>query len=278
MEDPGYPAAVSLFQASGAKVVGVPVYETGLNCAAGRRKFKSAKLAYVTPNCQFPLGITMSLERRRELLHWAQSENAWIFEDDYDGEFGFSGRPLAALKSLDGAQCVIYSNSFNKVLFPTLRLGYLVVPPKLIDAVAAAKSIMDRFPPVVDQAILCDFISAGHLGQHIRRMREIYADRYNTLISCVRARLEGLMEISPKFTGLQTIGWLAKGIEDIDASRLAASRGIDSVPLSKLTINRSMPPAMVLGVAYADTQAIRSGVNELASVLCELKSRGTRPR
>ncbi len=213
----------------------------------------------------------MSLERRRELLHWAQKENAWIFEDDYDGEFGFSGRPLTALKSLDGSQCVIYSNSFNKLLFPTLRLGYLVVPPKLIDAAAAAKSIMDRFLPVLDQSILYDFISGGHLGQHVRRMREIYLDRFNTLLNCSRVKLAGLMELSPTFTGLQTIGWLAKGIKDVDASRFAASRGIDSVPLSKLTINRSMPPAMVLGVAYADVQTIRHGVNELASVLRELK-------
>ena len=271
VEDPGYPGAVSLFRASGARVVAVPVDEQGLDCAAGRGRYRGARMAYVTPSCQFPLGVTMSLSRRLELLTWAKENNAWVFEDDYDGVFRFSGRPLAALRSLDASGCVIYSNSFNKLLFPTLRLGFLLVPPRLVDAVTAAKSVIERFPPFLEQAILCDFITEGHFGRHIRRMREMYSSRLGVMVQDAREKLSGLMDLSPVHTGLQAIGWLADGIDDAEACRLAAVNGIDSVALSTLTLNRSMPPAMLLGVASADDRAIHNGIEGLATVLRSLR-------
>jgi GntR family transcriptional regulator / MocR family aminotransferase len=274
VEDPAYAAATCLLRAVGSEVVGVPVDAEGINCDAGRLRCRLAKLAYVTPGCQFPLGVTMSLERRLALLRWAQEAGAWIFEDDYDSQLRFDGRPLSALHSLDGSGCVIYSNSFNKMLFSALRLGFLVVPPRLVDAVTAARSIIDRFPAVLDQVTLCDFISEGHMEQHMRRMRELYATRLDALVQSARRNLDGVMEVSPKHGGLQLVGWLAKDIEEDEACRRAAERGIDSVALSSLTIDREMPPALVLGVTSADVRAIRRGVKRLGHTLRELQARG----
>jgi GntR family transcriptional regulator / MocR family aminotransferase len=272
MEDPGYAGATTLLRALGTQVIGVPVDAEGIDCSAGLRRSRFARLCYVTPGCQFPLGVTMSLQRRLALLRWAHEEGAWIFEDDYDSQLRFSGRPLAALQSLDSEGCVIYANSFNKMLFSSLRLGFLVVPPRLIDAVAAARSIVDRFPPILDQAILCDFMSEGHMDQHMRRMRELYAERFDALIRSASRDLDDVMEFSPIHAGLQIVGWLAKDLDEGDACQRAADHGIDSVPLSKFTVDRSMAPGLVLGVGSADVRAIRRGVKRLGQALRELRS------
>jgi GntR family transcriptional regulator / MocR family aminotransferase len=258
-------------RAVGTEVIGVPVDAEGLQWSAGRRRHRSARMAYVTPGCQFPLGVTMSLPRRRALLEWARRENAWIFEDDYDGAFRFSGRPLAALQSLDSAGHVIYSNTFNKLLFPSLRLSFLIVPPRLVDAVAAARSVLERFPPLLDQAILCDFITEGHLALHMRRMRDLYASRLDRLVRCARAELSGVLEMSPQRAGLQIVGWLPEGVDDIQACQLGAAHGVDSVPLSLLSVDRKPPPGLVLGVASSGDRAIRRGMERLGRALRELK-------
>jgi GntR family transcriptional regulator/MocR family aminotransferase len=271
VEDPGYVAVAALLRAVGAAVVGVPVDAEGLQWSAGRRRPRSARMAYVTPGCQFPLGVTMSLPRRRALLEWARRQNAWIFEDDYDGSFRFSGRPLAALQSLDSGGHVIYSNTFNKVLFPALRLAFLVVPPRLVDSVAAARSVLDRFPPLLDQAILCDFIAGGHLAQHMRRMRDLYASRLDRLVRCARVELGSVLEMSPLRAGLQIVGWLPADMNDVEACQRAAQYGVDSVPLSLLGIERPPPPGLVLGVAPAGDRAIRRGVERLGRALREMQ-------
>ena len=271
MEDPGYAGATSLLRALGAQVVGVPVDDAGIDCEAVPKRFRQAKLAYVTPSCQFPLGLTLSLERRLALLRWAHERSAWIFEDDYDSQLQFSGRPLAALCSLDTGGQVVYSNSFNKMLFTSLRMGFLVLPPPLIDAVAAARSILDRFPSVLDQATLCDFLTEGHMDQHMRRMRELYESRLDTLTRAVQRDLDGVLQLKPGQGGLQVVGWLGENIDEIEACDAAAAQGINSVPLSKLTIDRKMPPALVLGVASADVGAIRQAVARLGNVLRPLQ-------
>lgn len=267
MEDPGYPAATALFRAAGAEVVGVPVDEAGLT---GEPRLP-VKLAYVTPGCQFPLGVTLSLPRRQRLLEWARRANAWVIEDDYDGEFRFSGRPLAALRSLDTSGCVIYMNSFNKSVFPTLRLGFVLVPAPLHAAVLAARTALDRHPPALDQAILCDFISGGHLSRHLRRMREVCAERIDLLSRRVAAELDGMMTLAPTHLGLHAVGWLPEEWSDEEAARLAAEHEVDSVALSRFAIARSVPPALVLGVAVGDAQAIRRGVTRMATALRKLR-------
>jgi GntR family transcriptional regulator / MocR family aminotransferase len=275
VEDPCYTALASLLRAAGAEVVGVPVDEAGIDCDAGRRRARYAKLACVTPGCHFPLGVTLSLPRRLALLEWAREAGAWIFEDDYDSQLGFGGRPLAALWSLDRSGCVIYSNSFSKMLFPSLRLGFLVVPRPLVAALEGARSVLQRFPAVLDQAVLAEFIAAGHMEQHLRRMRDLYTMRHDTLVRIAKRELGDVLQLSPLTAGLQTVGWLAAGIPELEASRLAAEQGLVALPLSRLTIERSMPPAIVLGAAATDIPAMRRGLEQLGSILRRLRSANT---
>ena len=272
VEDPCYTAIPALLRALGAEVVGVPVDEAGLDCEAGRRRARAAKLACVTPACHFPLGVTLSLQRRLALLEWSRAAGAWIFEDDYDSQLGFSGRPLAALRGLDRTGCVIYSNSFSKLLFPSLRLGFLIVPPPLLGAVEAARSVLQRFPAVLDQAVLAEFIAGGHMEQHMRRMRDLYTRRHDALVRLAQEELADVLRLSPVTAGLQTVGWLAAGIPELEASRLAVERGIVAVPLSQLTVERAMPPALVLGAADTDIPAIKRGVAQLGTILRGLRA------
>ena len=181
MEDPGYPGAVFSLRAAGAQVVPVPVDGDGLIVEEGRKAQPRARMAYVTPSNQFPLGVAMAQHRRRELLDWAAQENAWIVEDEYDAEYRYFGRPLTSLQGTDRSGCVIYVGTFTKMLFNSLRLGFLVVPERIVDAFAAARTLLDRHPPTLDQAILADFILDGHFGHHVRRMRQMYARRMAVL-------------------------------------------------------------------------------------------------
>lgn len=172
VEDPGYPGMVSVLRAGGARIIPVPVDHYGIQVSVGMRRARKAKLAYVTPANQFPLGSVMPIERRLSLLQWAFEEGAWIVEDDYDSEYRYSGHPVAALQGLDRNGSAIYVGTFTKMLFPALRIGFLVLPSRIVDAFSAAKSIVDRHAPTLDQAILAEFILEGHFGHHVRRMRQ----------------------------------------------------------------------------------------------------------
>lgn len=171
MEDPGYPGAAIAFEAVGAKIAAARVDDEGMELRDS--VLHGARLVYVTPGHQFPLGITMSLARRLELLEWARKSGALILEDDYDSEYRYSGRPVPAMQGLDRNGLVLFAGSFSKVLFPSLRLGYLVIPADLLDYFAAAISVTSRHAPLLEQAVLCDFITEGHFGRHLRRMREV---------------------------------------------------------------------------------------------------------
>jgi GntR family transcriptional regulator/MocR family aminotransferase len=230
-------------------------------------RLRHARLAYVTPGHQFPLGISMSLPRRLALLEWARKSGAVIFEDDYDSEYRYAGRPLPALQGLDRHGQVLFAGSFSKVLFPSLRLGYLVVPPSLIDAVTATRSITTRHAPLMEQAVLCDFIIEGHFARHLRRMREIYAERRSVLLECARERLAGLFEIVGVEAGLQTAGWLRGGTDAYTAARAAAERDVEVTPLSRYAIGPAVQPGLQLGFAAVDAVEIRRGVRDLAIAL-----------
>src|SRR6266850_5203871 len=229
MEEPGYPGAAVVFRALGARICAVPVDAEGLDLYRGRRKWKSARLAYVTPAHQFPLGVTMSLRRRLALLEWARRSGTLIFEDDYDSEYRYSGRPIPAMQGLDRSGVVIFAGSFSAVLFPALRLGYLVVPAEMVDVFAAAESVSTHHPPLLEQAVLCDFIIEGHFARHIRRMRELYAERLQVLLESAKERFSGLLEISSVEAGLQTIGWLKRGVRAQRIAELAVSRNVEVV-------------------------------------------------
>jgi GntR family transcriptional regulator/MocR family aminotransferase len=209
----------------------------------------------------------MSLPRRLALLEWAHHAGAMIFEDDYDSEYRYSGRPLPALQGLDRQGVVLFAGSFSKMLFPSLRLGYLIVPADLVDRFAAVKSITTRHAPLLDQAVLCDFITEGHFGRHIRRMRTVYAERLAVLQECVRTELGGLLEMPKIEAGLQTVGWLRKGIDGEWAAKAAAARQVEVVPLSRYCRRPLARQGVQLGFAGIAPREIRRGVRELAVAL-----------
>ena len=266
MEEPGYPGAAVVFRAVGARVRRVPVDAEGLDLESGRSRWKTPRLVYVTPGHQFPLGVTMSLRRRLALLEWARRAGALIFEDDYDSEYRYSGRPIPALQGLDRSGVVIFAGSFSAVLFPALRLGYLVVPPEMVDVFAAAESVSTHHPPLLDQAVLCDFITEGHFARHIRRMRELYAERLSVLLECAREKLSDAIEISSVEAGLQSVGWLRRGLRARRVARLASARNVEVVPLDVYASGRSPREGLILGFAALDPRELRRGMEELARV------------
>jgi GntR family transcriptional regulator/MocR family aminotransferase len=265
MEDPGYPGASIAFNARGAKVYGIRVDDEGMQVP--HANIRGARLVYVTPGHQFPLGVTMSLARRLQLLEWAGKAGALVLEDDYDGEYRYTGRPVPSLQGLDRHGSVLFTGSFSKVLFPSLRLGYLVVPPDLVDCVSATISITSRHAPLLEQAVLCDFITEGHFGRHLRRMREVYAERLSVLIECSQRSLTGLLEISGVEAGLQTSGWLHSGLDSESVAAAAARRGVELTPLSRYSQGGLAREGLQLGFAAADSKEIRRGVRELGIAL-----------
>jgi GntR family transcriptional regulator / MocR family aminotransferase len=267
MEEPGYPGAAATFRAVGASICGVPVDAEGLDLEAGRKRWPKPRLVYVTPAHQFPMGMTMSLARRLSLLEWARRSCTIIFEDDYDSEYRYSGRPIPALQGLDRAGVVIFAGSFTDVLFPALRLGYLVLPPDMVDLFAAAESVSTHHPPLIEQAILCDFIREGHFARHVRRMRQLYADRLGVLVESVQGRLSGLLTLSSVEAGLRTVGWLQGRISAEAVSQAAAARDVEAVPLGRCAFGRSPRNGLLLGFAAVDKKELKRGVQELARVL-----------
>ncbi|MGA7156225.1 MAG: PLP-dependent aminotransferase family protein, partial [Acidobacteriaceae bacterium] len=264
MEDPGYQGAYTVFQAMGARVVSMHLDAEGP--APRESDFRGARLVYVTPGHQYPAGMTMSLPRRLQLLAWAKQHNTPIFEDDYDSEFRFSGRPLPAMQGLDHGSKVIFCGSFNKVMFPSLRLGYLVLPTNLIEIFCRTKAMTTRHQSLLDQATLCDFIEQGHLSRHLRRMRKIYEERFHLLREAARQHLAGFLEIADIEAGLQTIGLLAPGIAAEAIAQRAAERGIDVVPLSRYCHAVSTPEGLQIGFAAVQEKHILSGVLTLARI------------
>jgi GntR family transcriptional regulator/MocR family aminotransferase len=271
MEEPGYPGAAVVFRAVGARICPVPVDSEGLNLEAGRSRWPRPRLVYVTPAHQFPLGVTMSLRRRLSLLEWARRSRTIIFEDDYDSEYRYSGRPIPALQGLDRAAVVIFAGSFTDVLFPALRLAYLVVPSDMVDIFAAAESVSTHHPPLIDQAILCDFIREGHFARHVRRMRELYAERLGVLVESARQRLTGLLEIPAVEAGLRTVGWLQGGIRAERAAQAAAQYDVEVLPLGRYAYGRSRGNGLVLGFAAVGASEIRRGAEQLGRALEKLK-------
>lgn len=265
MENPGYLGAGLVFEALGGRICPVRVDDEGMEVPPPG--MKDIRLTYITPAHQFPLGIGMSLCRRLEILKWARGSGSLIFEDDYDSEFRYSGRPVPALQGLDQDGVVLFAGSLSKVLFPSIRLGYLVVPPDLIERFAAARSVISRHAPLPEQAILCDFITEGHFGRHIRRMREVYAERRGVLLESAQERLAGLLDIAGVEAGLQTAGYLRAGIGGEAAVRAAAKRDVEVLSLSRYCRGRVEREGLKLGFAASDPAEIRRGMHDLAIAL-----------
>jgi GntR family transcriptional regulator/MocR family aminotransferase len=267
MEDPGYFGASIALKNAGAKIIPVPVDEQGLSVSAGRKLCPKAVGVFLTPGHQFPLGMTMSLERRMTVLQWASSAGAFVIEDDYDSEFRFTGQPVGALQGLDRNANVIFVGTFNKVLFTSLRLGYIVLPPPLVDIFHARRRQTDFHTLSLDQAVLCDFIVEGHFSRHLRRMRDLYASRLAALIEGGHTYLQGLLKISDIQAGLYTAAFLENGMSSREAEAAATASGIETRALDRFTIRRKDPKGLLLGFAAHDEKAIRQGLVRLAAAL-----------
>jgi GntR family transcriptional regulator / MocR family aminotransferase len=267
VEDPCFFLVTAMLKALDAKIIPVPVDVNGLNVEEGQRRCDRAKLAYVTPAHQFPLGVTLSLDRRLALTDWARRTGGLIFEDDYDSEYRYSGRPIPALQGLNQGDSVIFAGSFSKVLFPSLRLGYLVVPSGLIDKFAAARYIMDRHSAVIDQAILCDFITEGHFGRHIRRMRELYASRLAVLRDSVQRKLGELLTIPETEAGVNAVGWLANGLNAEAVAQAAAECNVEVIPINRFALEGQIPEGLLLGFGAVDDRELLRGVEALTAAL-----------
>jgi GntR family transcriptional regulator/MocR family aminotransferase len=270
IEDPGYVSARSLFELSRAKLIPVPVDKDGLNFSAAFEQSKTPKLIYVTPSHQYPLGVTMSITRRLSLIETARATGAWIIEDDYDSEYRYSGHPLASLQGLDQSGRVLYVGTFSKTIFPSLKLGCLVVPPYLVDVFTAARMLSGAQSPLIEQAILSEFIAEGHFARHIRRMRTLYKERQHILIDEVRRNLQGLLEMETDDAGMHLVGWLPDNFDDRKVSENAAAQNIRLSPISEHFINKNQCNGLIFGYAAFDEKRIRNGIAKLTKVLTEM--------
>jgi GntR family transcriptional regulator / MocR family aminotransferase len=270
MEDPGYFGVRGVFIRAGAQIAPVPVDEMGITLDVVKRNRDNARMVYVTPSHQFPLGVTLPLSRRLELLEWASRAGSWIIEDDCDGEYRYAGRPLSSLQGLDGENRVIYTGTFSKVLFPSLRIGYLVVPPDLAEAFIACRVMVDLQPATIPQAALADFIQEGHFARHLRRMRNLYGGRQSLLLETARVELSGLLEIQKSEAGMHLVGWLPPGISDMEAARIAIEHNVLALPLSSFSLKPVKRGALMLGYTAFDEREIRAGVRRLKAALSEV--------
>ena len=267
MEDPGYVGARQIMHASGARIVDVPVDSDGLLVDHGIQESPAAALAYVTPSRHAPLGVAMSSERQAALLRWAQATEAMIFEDDYDSEYCFRSRPLPALRSLPGADShVILACTFSKLMFPALRLAYVVLPPRLVAPFVRAASITSRSANGLTQAVLADFLSEGHFDRHIRRTRTIYAARARAFEQCALKHWQDLISVAPIAAGLDAACALS-GVRESTALQRLKPAGIDAAPLGKYTHRNHHEPALVRGFAAFNEDETERAAQRVAAAL-----------
>ncbi len=267
MEDPGYFGARRVLEASGLKLVPVPVDRAGLDVSRGIATAPRARLAYVTPAHQAPLGTTLSLERRMLLIGWADAAGAWVFEDDYDSEFRYEGRPLPAMQGLDDRDVVLHAGTLSKSMFPGLRLAYLVVPDALVDSFSAGMSALHRYVALLPQAVAAEFITSGELGRHLRRMRSVYAERRLALVSAIASELGDQLEVLGSMCGMQVLARFKTNANDRAICRLAFENQLEMLPLSKFAIRPLRPGGLVLGFAAVDSGQTKRAVPRLRAVI-----------
>jgi GntR family transcriptional regulator / MocR family aminotransferase len=252
--------------------VPVPVDTEGLDVAFGVKKCRKAKAAFVAPSHQYPLGATMSASRRLQLLDWAQSSGSWVIEDDYDSEYRYGNMPIASLQGLDHNSRVIYIGTFSKTLFPSLRLGYVVIPQDLVDRFAAVRYAMDIGPPHFFQAVLTDFMNEGHFARHIRRMRQLYALRRSALVDGLRREFSSALEIHGSEAGMHLAVILPKGFRDQEVAVRAAREKLWLWPLSPAYLGETRRQGFILGFGNTAAEEMPKAVRQLKSVLFGEKS------
>jgi len=269
IEEPHYSGARRILEAAGSRLVAVPVDREGFDVARVGRAAARARLAYVTPSHQFPTGVVMTLPRRLALLAWAERAGAWVVEDDYDSEYRYGGRPVESLQGLDRAGRVIYLGTFSKVMFPALRLGYLVLPPVLVGPCTTAKALADTGSPGLEQRALADFLAAGHFERYLRRTRTRNRERRAALLAAVARHLGDRVEVAGANAGLHVLLWV-RGMPATATPRIVARAARDGVGVyapDPFYLGRPPGAGLVLGYASLDEDAIREGIRRLARAL-----------
>jgi GntR family transcriptional regulator / MocR family aminotransferase len=266
MEEPGYRFARSVFALNRCRVVPVPVDQEGLNVAVGIKRCRDARAVLVTPSHQYPLGFTMSASRRLQLLDWADRSRSWILEDDYDSDYRYENLPISSLQGLDRNARVVYIGTFSKVLFPSLRLGYLVLPRELVERFRAVRVGMDIGPATFHQAVLADFIREGHFSRHIRRMRSLYRERRNLLLGSLRAEFGSSLEVTGEQAGMH-LCVVFQGINDRETAQNAALTNLWLVPLSSSYAGKVSQRGFILGFGSTRVEEMASAVRKLRSTL-----------
>jgi GntR family transcriptional regulator/MocR family aminotransferase len=263
IEEPGYQLTRAVLMGAGCKLAPVPVDDEGMDVAAGIRQARKARAAFVTPSHQYPLGVTMSASRRLQLLNWAHSSGSWVIEDDYDSEYRYGSMPIASLQGLDRNARVIYIGTFSKVLFASLRLGYMVVPPDLVEPFRRVRFAMDIFPPYLYQEVLTDFIRAGHFARHIRRMRLLYSERRAALAKSIQREFGDGVKILGAEAGMHMTVTMPEGLHDVEIATRAAQNRVWLWPLSTSYLGTKKQQGFVLGFGSAPTEQIPQAVRHM---------------
>ena len=269
-ENPGHIAGRDIMQVMGANVAPVPIDAEGIDLEFAIKNYPSPKLIFTTPSHQQPLGTTMSLARRLSLLSYAQENDAWIIEDDYDSEFRYRGRPLPALSALDSERRVLYVGTFSKSMFAAIRLGYIVVPPEMVDAIGKTKILLGQnSSPLVEQA-LSRFMDDGRFVEHIRRMRRVYRERRDLLFDCLSSTCAESLTPQPTDAGMHMLAWLNGGVSDLTAHRALLDVGIESLPLSVYSVYPIERSALVLGFSNVREERLPGLVGRMSNTLRSL--------
>jgi len=267
LEEPGYAAGRSAFALAGCRLVPVPVDAEGLDVSAGTELSRKARAVFVTPSHQFPLGVTMSASRRLQLLEWAQRSGAWIIEDDYDSEYRYESMPIASLQGLHRHSRVIYIGTFSTPLFPSLRLGYLVIPPDLVGRFATVRHSMDLCAPNLYQSVLTDFIAEGHFARHIRRMRVVYSERRNALAEAIRSVFHSSVEVLGAQAGMHLVITLPRRVRDLSVCERASLVDLWLWPLSTCYVGSASRQGLVLGFGSTTARQMTNAVQKLRDVV-----------
>lgn len=267
MEDPGHIAARIAFQAHGCQVAPVRIDDEGIDVQQGIAQYPDARLVFTTPSRQHPLGVTLSHARRLQLIDWAATNQRWIIEDDCDSELRYSGRQLPALYAMDQNDRVIYVGTFSKVLFPSLRLGYVILPKALVEPFCTIRAVLDRSPPTLLQAVTADFMSEGHFIGHIRRMRALYQARQQCLLEVLEQRLGDYLRVTAVEAGMHLIAWLPEHADDQEVARQLAQHGVHTYALSDYCLERYLPPALLIGFAGTPQEQAQAKVEALVQAL-----------
>jgi GntR family transcriptional regulator / MocR family aminotransferase len=267
VEEPGYTLGLTVFEAAGCRLIPVAVDEEGMDVARGISLKADARAALVTPSHHYPLGSTMSASRRMQLLDWAQSNGSWVIEDDYDSEFRYESRPISSLQGMDANARVIYIGTFSKVLFPSVRVGYVVIPEDLVERFASVRFAMDIFPPYLHQEVLADFMIEGHFGAHVRRMRQVYKERRRALVDCLKQEFGGLLKFHGTEAGMHVTISLPEGYSDTEIAARAANDGLSLYPISQYWRCEPRQQGFVLGFGSTFAEEMPRAVRKLRAAI-----------